>query len=98
MKIFSLETKKHLVGWSLVFGFILKQIAYSLTVTSSYCGDDLLHDACKIYGYPYKVPYSYMGEMGKDYLHWVNLLFWILVILIILSIIRHVKSRSMSTK
>lgn len=120
MKIFSLETKKHLVGWSVVLGMLL-----SLSV---FAYSPLTHESVEIrgskaygsFGFPLQVKrqivYDNMlncppgaicesprlwpdyGEpRGYTFYYqlnfWLNLLFWFLVSLIILSLIRHFKNR-----
>ena len=98
MKIFSLETKKHLIVWSMILGFSINTLVYFIT-------DDFYYEACARlnpkYGCigPAVVGPSDLGwpfEISRglfDLGFWINFVFWFFVALIILSLVRWLKYR-----
>ena len=117
MSIFSLQTKKHLVGWGVGLGMILF-IGTSFYFSSAikYIGGTVEHSRVQS-GFPFKFvafdksicdvvdgcepyiinprQYEFMGigEIQNKGNLLIDLLFWFLVSLIILSLIRHFKSK-----
>jgi hypothetical protein len=100
MKIFSLETKKLLVWWSLGFGFILNYIIIRVTEDSTCSAGsffrclDQLRVGWPIEYYNPKFFNTYPDELWKlvAFLS-VNLIFWILISLVVLSLVRRWKYR-----
>src|SRR3989344_4125851 len=91
MKIFSLETKKHLVGWSVIFSIMLFLYSSFLFTKTVPCNDNFfsfIAGNCKSFGWPYS--FTFFDPPTKLL---VDFIFWIIVSLIILSIIRHFKGR-----
>ncbi len=101
MKIFSLETKKHLVGWSLGLGVILLIISYGWGRNEFSCGsyEAGVMDRCVSYfkyGWPIKFYSPSDGFSAPVFLFTsflINYIIWILASLLILFIIRHFKYR-----
>ncbi len=101
MKIFSLETKKYLVGWSLGFGVILLIISYGWGQNEFSCGSYRagVMDGCIShfkYGWPIKFYFPSDGFSAPVFLFnafFISYFFWILASLFILSIIRNFKYR-----
>ena len=103
MTIFSLQTKKHLVGWSLVFGFFINLILSYLTPdykNLSYCTSDgicttIYGKQLTNFGFPFNVDiqnaYGLLDFFVLEF--WLNFIFWIIVSFVILSLIRHFKTR-----
>ncbi len=96
MSIFSLQTKKHLVGWSAVLGII---ISLFFTFYPRVLQDPLDHWSRVVkFGWPiwYTVIYTDYGAVNFPKFYYVlistNLLFWIVVCLIILFLIRYFKN------
>ena len=95
MKIFSLQTKKHLVVWGGVLGVILNWFVMMKSLTfyipSSVTG--------RVIGPIQTVGFSFHSKVGENLYNpsiyrnyfYTNAIFWILIMLIILSIIRHFK-------
>ena len=87
MKISSLETKKHLFGWSVVLGIA---VYFSLQLIFSFrsfenCISTLDDVACS------QQLYNSYFWFGNEY---INAGFWVLVVLIILSLVRNFKKKN----
>lgn len=91
MKIFSLQTKKHLVGWSVVWGLFINFVAKLVTYRKDTCNPWVMDTCTKIesYGYPWR--YYETGGKYEVELSNFNIYFWLFVSLIILSLIRYFK-------
>ena len=97
MKIFSLQSKTGLAVWSVVVGLVLSILisistqAYTESAFQTVCASSYAH------GWPAVVRVSVC--QGNNYFsfnntnEWINLFFWILVVLIILSLIRYFKKK-----
>ncbi len=107
MKIFSLETKKHLVGWAIVLGFIINIIILKTVLFKESCSvtpeDSLVPWAglriCKYStGIPFRVVFNYFELRNDGPVHnlnyFLNIVFWIFVVLIVLSVVRHFRKKS----
>lgn len=99
MKIFSLESKKHLVVWSVVLGFAVNIVLNKITFKTNQCIPNPLGvmDGCvynTIYGFPF--PYWEGGFVNPpfDNLYKFNFIFWILIVFIILSLVRHFRKKN----
>jgi len=93
MKIFSLQTKKHLVGWSMGLGIVVN-ILISLATLKSYqpiCSISFLGPCTKIYTFGF--PLNNEHRSGELLIPLLDAIFWIIVSLIILSLIRFFKSK-----
>ncbi|MBI3232285.1 MAG: hypothetical protein HYZ51_04365 [Candidatus Doudnabacteria bacterium] len=110
MKIFSLETKKHLAGWSVGVSLILNMVI----LIASVVGSRVAHDSpvfvstyyAKDFGFPFllNIPTS-VGEivveskfLSIDHFYFPNsfiwnFIFWVLVSLIVLNLVRRWKYR-----
>lgn len=94
MKIFSLQSKWSLLGWSFVSGYVLNNLAYRFLVTSgkncsNLLAGDYMH--CQIppkTGFPIQTS---MIAFNNQFL--INLAFWILISLVALSLFKYFKSR-----
>ncbi len=115
MKIFSLETKEHLIIWGVGLGVAIGVIVLQLTqfiigikeCKGSVCTamfDDRLAQKgwpfmsqSEFSGFPYQ-PYPVDNLSWKATLNsfefWGNLIFWILVVFIILSLVRYFRKRN----
>ena len=103
MKFLSLETKKHLIAWSLILSagiiFILNLFSYERCVQMPKSGPFLdIYSNCNSYsGIPlaYKVPDPSSIGLDSDMIGklLINLGFWFVVSLIILSLFRHFKRK-----
>ncbi len=92
MKIFSLEAKKHLAGWSVTLGVFINLLVSKFTKNFLVCQED----CSNVYfqGWPIKVRLDAIKVYGDEgFPLVVNLLFWILFILIILSLIRYFRTK-----
>jgi hypothetical protein len=94
MKIFSLQSKKSLVAWSVVIGFLLNWFSYTFIKSPSdklntnlLCGSDSLCINGPKIGFPIHTDIIESQTFG------INLLFWILAVVIILSLIRYFKNK-----
>lgn len=86
MKVFSLQTKKHLVGWSVLLGVIVDYIIIKLTYGGYACIQVVGAQCPSGYaGWPFKF------DIWKqtDYLNLPDLFFWIIISFIILFATRH---------
>lgn len=110
MKIFSLETKKHLAGWSVGLGMLLNILTF-IFYTAKKC-IDCSKNTCLmmpgancdyIFGWPLSKAYSIFNLVNgnppatvymKYGIFWLNLLFWALVVFIVLSLIRHFRNKN----
>lgn len=91
MKIFSLETKKHLVGWSVSFALILFVGSNYFMQSIFGCHEPVnLRYAPFCPGRPIAIDLS-RNSFGVNQLLVLitDFIFWFLVVLIILSLIRH---------
>jgi hypothetical protein len=99
MKIFSLETKKHLLGWSLICGVALNLLLNRITfviVSPPTCQTiDSISCNSGSYGFPLNVHFGNFQEdvlavtLKQEVFPILNYFIWILVVFIILSLIRH---------
>lgn len=98
MKIFSIEKKRYVILWSFFFGFLANWLTNTVTKTTEECRVTDAGEFCPtVYhqGWPISVTLDTMkiyGDEGLPIL--INLIFWILVCLIILSIIRYFRYRN----
>jgi len=76
MKIFSLQTKKHLVGWSAVCTIMLQFVISIFFSRVETCSQQnifsFISENCKTYGWPWR--YSIFKTAGMLY----DLFFWLL--------------------
>ena len=91
MKIFSLQSKTSLVVWSVVIGFVLNWLSYKVFVIQGKNCSDLLATVCLS---PAQVGFPIRMSLIEFPLFCLNLLFWILFALIILSIIRYLRTKN----
>lgn len=94
MKIFSLETKTHVLGWGIAAGFVVNRLVSIISRTKEDCPSYMAGDCPTVYyqGWPVQATLDSMKVYGDEgLLLFANLLFWILVSLITLSLIRHFK-------
>lgn len=89
MKIFTLETKKHLAGWSVILGAVL--LAYiSLSITKTVPCDSgifgFISGNCKSFGWPFSI--TLFEPPTKLFL---NFVFWVLVSFLMLGVLRRKK-------
>ncbi|MBI4053759.1 MAG: hypothetical protein HY397_00340 [Candidatus Doudnabacteria bacterium] len=102
MKIFSLKTKKHVVGWSVVMGSITgfsinRYVGFETAFYCSFPGHELA--ICRFTGWPFKIAFSAQVFDEKAYL--LNFLFWsslsFLTVLLVLSLVRWGKYRNQNS-
>jgi hypothetical protein len=99
MKIFSLESKTVLIGWSLLLGYLFWRISYSVTKRYEYLGDtgfDGGLSGSKGNGMAFVGSDGFPFHTGQfdDFRMYLNLFFWVIVALIILSLIKHIKKQN----
>lgn len=110
MKIFSLETKKHLVGWSITFSlvlnFLMSKWAINSLKNSIIMGDYFGRSVCNPFvenwalvkitiRVPFKILTICASQLKNFWLDFsVNVFILIIVIFIILSLIRYFKKRN----
>lgn len=100
MKIFSLETKTNLVGWSVILGFLFNAIILMLPIWGKSPGG--LSEYIEIIGgWPVylRIPFdfingSYFQATLTNVGYLCDLFFWILVAFIILSLVRHFRKKN----
>ncbi len=101
MKIFSLETKKYVLGWSVVLGALTNWAIMILTTRSS---NGLSLDSHSVacsdcyqahMGWPFALKYAAL--IRYDYENRLagagNFIFWIFIVFIILSLVRHFRNK-----
>jgi hypothetical protein len=96
MKIFTLETKKHMVVWSLLFSTILNWIFYikPVDVFSFY------YQANSKFGWPFSYSVIFTDDNRRQLFGNVwetrieNFVFWFIVPIIVLSIIRRFRNKT----
>ena len=97
MRILSLETKKHLMGWGVVLGFIVNVFVAKYSFISAKCDLGALLGICppfESYGWPIKIhPYNEVSSPNIHYVYIANLIIWILMVLFILSFARHFRKK-----
>ncbi|MDR3643175.1 MAG: hypothetical protein P4L74_06145 [Candidatus Doudnabacteria bacterium] len=102
MKIFSLKSRTGLVAWSIILGFIINVIVSALAYafgyverTPAFCLTCISPQTVSyFYGFPFQVWLDRFSSPGIwEYYFFFNLLFWIFVILVILSLIRYFKHK-----
>lgn len=100
MKIFSLETKINLVGWSVGLGFLADMVASRFSNTHN-CNPVGLEPGACIFFEKHGWPFRYqLSDIGVDYLFivhnivWLNLLFWVLAVFIILFAARYFRRKN----
>src|SRR3989344_411053 len=111
MKIFSLETKKHLVGWSLVVGIITSVFVNKVSFIPELnncvsLGTFGIASTAPVfcfsgqgsYGFPIRLSEGYT-RVGLPTLYermqpFINNLFWIISVFIVLSLIRHFRNKN----
>ena len=91
MKIFSLQSKWALAGWSVVLGAVLDYLITSQTYEGMSCLA-VVGTRCPLAeaGWPFKIGIWQQA----DYYNLWNFLFWILITLIILTLIRYFKYKN----
>jgi len=89
MKIFSLETKKHLVGWGLGLGLVIDLVLSKLTLIAKWDYDAYI----AYFGFPLNGAIS-QNHLPLDKIFLFNLFFWILISLIVLSLVRHFRKKN----
>lgn len=91
MKIFSLESKAGLVVWSVILGIVIERIIFPLSEIP-YPADGPAFYVTR--GFPF-IYYMSLAEFNPyDYSKLVlNLLVWIVVVLIILSLVRYFRKK-----
>jgi K+-sensing histidine kinase KdpD len=92
MKIFSLETKKHVVGWGIIISITINIISnftfYDIRPCIQKTLFSFLSNNCKFYGWPW-----HYSIYEIHYLLY-NLFFWILVSLVVLSLVRNFRKKN----
>lgn len=91
MKIFSLETKKHLVGWGIVTSLLFQGILYWVSYGNNYkfYGEGGSGWPDFFIGLPFKIHISDYIDQAVIQKIIGNFIFWILVSLVILFLIRY---------
>ncbi len=107
MKIFTLETKKHLAGWSILLGIALGWSIYYLSVSPEYnivpeplnksgkSVETILH-----FGFPFRqsVNSSLGFESSTLILNWfINIAIWIVIAFVILWFTKKIHKRHVSS-
>jgi hypothetical protein len=100
MKIFSLESKTNLVIWGAVLSFVVNTVLFIMS-SSTYaaCSNWAQCSTTKIqayrYGWPLKMDTNAFAPVfGKTLTYFINLFFWVVIVLLILGIIRHFKKKN----
>lgn len=103
MKIFTLETRKHLIGWSILLGVpigwkifnltssIDSNLIESTTTSSGYIGEVILY-----FGFPFRQSVNVLLGYEASFLiiNWViNIIIWIIITFFILWIIKTIRGR-----
>ncbi len=109
MKLFSLESKLSLVGWSVLSGLLANTLFYYFSKVKIFdCFDLDCQREVIDYGWPFKfLPYKLNGYVPSTvkeilfypvirYIFILDSLFWILIVFIILSLIRYFKKKNTS--
>jgi hypothetical protein len=95
MKIFSLQSKTGLSIWVLILALVLNVVTFLNTKTPVYFKDGMF--GTSILGFSYGWPLSYLQmEAGSPLLtkeFVIDLCFWSVLVLIILSIIRYFRNK-----
>jgi len=107
MKIFSLKTKKHLLGWGVILGILVNLIITFCTNLDEFSNPGFpLHifkklceiNLCEGFNFGIK---DYFLLFFKQYV-WQSMIsnqvFWILLVLIILSLVRYFKYKNVQVK
>jgi hypothetical protein len=95
MKIFSLETKKHILLWAIGLAILINFALAHTSIGNSYlkyCGGD----ACAIddndtFGFPIKYSYLKANPGLLEYIFNANILVWIVLFFVIFSLYRRFK-------
>lgn len=90
MKIFSLQSKSYVILWSVVIGYVLNFIAYKYTRASLSC----LFAPTDCPDLKGGWPFLYEFYKNNYYLVYCNLIFWVLVSYISLSLIKYFKNKN----
>ena len=100
MKIFSLKSKTSLVLWAVVLGLFVNAVLFILSMRSYSCSsaafDNLPNSnelaICTTVGRPFSLDVNiYTNTQNYVFYFFVNLIFWILVVFMVLSLIRYFK-------
>ncbi len=107
MKIFTLETKKHLVGWSIliggVVGYIIQRLSMNAefnTISNPYSRSGKGVESILHFGLPWRqsVNASAGYEASTLLINMLaNIIFWIIIMLVTLLIIRKLRDRQGQT-
>ena len=90
MKIFSLQSKTNLAVWSLILGLLIYFVGSYLYFVRSLndCTSTLNDSDCM------QKLQTMLLPLGNNY---YSLIFWILVVFIVLSLIKHFRNKKLST-
>ena len=100
MKLFNLQSKTGLVGWSAVLSLVINYALHFYSRNGSPILATVIYPDEKIAGWPlsYMVyggwpPYQYVSN--ADFISlFVNFVFWTLAVFIVLSLIRYIKNKN----
>jgi hypothetical protein len=99
MKIFSLETKTNLVGWSLVLGILISGLVACVFHQQAVFFDG--GSTSNLFGAPFEWSIFHHQELLKTHYYsyslvglFYNILFWGLVVFIFLSLVRYFRKKN----
>ncbi len=98
MKIFSLESKGSLLGWSIVLGFVVNTAIFEFTkrvyIACTFWPCQRSFEAYR-YGWPIVADTGDLGPaIDVKPIYLLNLFFWFFSVLIILSLIRYFRNKN----
>ncbi len=102
MKIFSLATKKHLVGWALILGFATGLLVHNNTFEGNACIAVVGIGACPVgfAGWPLRYTLVHANKLVTSdvviqefYLAVLDFIFWILIVFVVLSFIKYFRKK-----
>ena len=97
MKFFSLESNITLVVWSVIFGLGASKFVNRFITKEFLCPSDIVGVVEPCFGYGWPLTIKPLGATLPTYAHveynLYNFIFWVLVAIIILVIIRNIRSK-----
>ena len=98
MKIFSLQSKLGLIGWSLILGLIIEEIIFRTTYRffPPEAGIAYIPEHIPVYAIPPFQAGSWPILRGSNFFateHLINGIFWILIVVVFLSLFKYLKAR-----
>ena len=93
MKIFSLESKSSVASLSVLAGFFIERLLFYFAANKYTANQS---DFYWIRGYPIAYFNGITGSGSWNYRgYFLNLLFWVLAVFIVLSLVRHFRNKSL---